>query len=189
MRYLPEPRRLAAVLLALLCAACSGSAAAPTQASPSAEETDMAGFVLSSPSFLEGGSIPIKHSCDDRDVSPALIWEGAPASTTALALIVDDPDARGFIHWIVYNIPGSAAGLPEGAGSAGVPPQGRNDFGRAGWGGPCPPGGTHHYRLTLYALSAPLSLTGTPSAGEVRNALARVLLGYTTLTATYTRQK
>jgi Raf kinase inhibitor-like YbhB/YbcL family protein len=150
----------------------------------------MAGFELKSPSFVEGGSIPIKHSCDGQDVSPALVWEGAPASTAALALIVDDPDARGFIHWVAYNISGGAAGgLPEGAGSASAPPQGRNDFGRARWGGPCPPSGTHHYRFTLYALSAPLTLSGTPSASEVRGALARVLLGHTTLTATYTRQK
>ena len=150
----------------------------------------MAGFTLSSPSFTEGGSIPIKHSCDGQDVSPALVWAGAPASTSTLALIVDDPDARGFIHWVVYNIPGSeTGGLPEGAGSAVNPPQGRNDFGRSGWGGPCPPGGTHHYRFTLYALSAPLALTGTPTSSEVRARLARVLIGHTTLTGTYSRKK
>ena len=150
----------------------------------------MAGFVLSSPSFVEGGAIPIKYSCDGADVSPALIWEGAPESTQALALIVDDPDARGFIHWIVYNIPGGySGGLPEGAGAAGVPPQGRNDFGGGGWGGPCPPGGTHHYRFTLYALSAPLGIAGAPTASEVRNAVSKALLGHTTLTATYTRRK
>jgi Raf kinase inhibitor-like YbhB/YbcL family protein len=182
------PAAVLALALVVTVAACSGSPTAT--ASPSAEETDMAGFVLSSPSFVAGGTIPIKHSCDGSDVSPALGWTGAPASTAALALIVDDPDARGFIHWVVYNIPGSdTGGLPEGAGPAGNPPQGRNDFGRTGWGGPCPPGGTHHYRFTLYALSAPLSLSGTPSASEVRNALGGSLLGQTTLTATYTRQK
>jgi Raf kinase inhibitor-like YbhB/YbcL family protein len=182
------PAAVLALALVAVVAACSSNAAAT--ASPSAEETDMAGFVLSSPSFVAGGTIPIKHTCDGSDVSPALAWEGAPASTAALALIVDDPDARGFIHWVVYNIPGSAAGgLPEGAGSAGKPPQGRNDFGRTGWGGPCPPGGTHHYRFTLYALSTQLPLSGTPSANDVRNALGQLLLGQTTLTATYTRQK
>jgi Raf kinase inhibitor-like YbhB/YbcL family protein len=150
----------------------------------------MAGFVLKSPSFAEGGQIPIKHSCDGRDVSPALVWEDAPAATVALALIVDDPDARGFVHWVAYNIAGGpTGGLPEGAGSASAPPQGRNDFGRVGWGGPCPPGGTHRYRFTLYALSSALTLSGTPSASEVRGAAARVLLGNTTLTATYTRAK
>jgi Raf kinase inhibitor-like YbhB/YbcL family protein len=198
MRALPDDPRarpaalraalLAMTLVAAVVAACSGSAAAT--ASLSAEETDMAGFELSSPSFVAGGAIPTKHSCDGSDVSPALVWQGAPASTAALALIVDDPDARGFIHWVVYNISGSpTGGLPEGAGSASNPPQGRNDFGRVGWGGPCPPGGTHHYRFTLYALSAQLPLSGMPTATEVRNALGRVLLGQTTLTATYTRQK
>ena len=138
----------------------------------------MAGFVLESPTFVEGGAIPVKNTCDGQDVSPALVWE------------VDDPDARGFIHWVAYNIAGgSTGGLPEGAGAASAPPQGRNDFGRVGWGGPCPPGGTHHYRFTLYALSAPLTLSGSPSAGDVRGALARVLLGHTTMTATYTRKK
>ena len=152
MRELQAPRRvrMAALSLALSCAACAGGAVTTAPASQSEEETDMAGFELESPSFVEGGSIPIKHSCDGQDVSPALVWEGAPASTAALALIVDDPDARGFIHWVAYNIAGgSTGGLPEGAGSASAPPQGRNDFGRAGWGGPCPPGGTHHYRFTL----------------------------------------
>jgi len=150
----------------------------------------MAGFVLSSPSFLEGDSMPAKYSCDGSNVSPALVWDGAPESAAAFALIVDDPDARGFIHWVAYNISGGrSGGLPEGAGAAQVPPQGRNDFGKSGWGGPCPPGGTHHYRFTLYALSAQLPLVGTPTAGEVRNALSRVLIGYTTLTATYTRKK
>jgi len=192
MRQLRKHCRAGRVTLSLvlLCAACSGSAVAPAPASQSGEEPDMAGFVLESPSFVEGGPIPIRHSCDGQDVSPALVWEGAPASTAALALIVDDPDARGFIHWVVYNIAGGpTGGLPEGAGSAVVPPQGRNDFGRAGWGGPCPPSGTHRYRFTLYALSVPLTLSGTPSAGDVRGALARVLLGHTTLTGTYTRRR
>jgi hypothetical protein len=186
----PHRVRLAALLLALASAACAGGPVTTAPASQSEEETDMAGFELKSPSFVEGGPIPIKYSCDGQDVSPALVWEGAPASTAALALIVDDPDARGFIHWVAYNIAGGpSGGLPEGAGSAVLPPQGRNDFGRSGWGGPCPPGGTHRYRFTLYALSAPLTLSGTPSASEVRGALARVLLGHTTLTATYTRRK
>jgi Raf kinase inhibitor-like YbhB/YbcL family protein len=195
MRNRTASSRLAAAALAVSVAACSaGSApstpATPIQSSTAAEETEMAGFVLSSPSFLDGGAIPTKYSCDGSNISPALVWDGAPDAAAAFALIVDDPDARGFIHWVAYNLPaGHSGGLPEGAGSAAAPPQGRNDFGRSGWGGPCPPGGTHHYRFTLYALSAQLPLTGTPTAGEVRNALSRVLIGYTTLTATYTRKK
>ena len=148
----------------------------------------MSDFVLKSPSFVEGGAIPVRHTCDGEDISPALVWEGAPAGAISFALIVDDPDARGFIHWVVYNLTGGATGgLPEGIPSS-APPEGLNNFGRVGYGGPCPPGGTHHYRFTLYALSAPLSPSGVPSASEVRNALEPVLLGQTTLTATYTRR-
>lgn len=149
----------------------------------------MAGFVLTSPSFDEGGAIPIRHACDGVDVSPALAWQGAPQGTVSFALIVDDPDARGFIHWVVYDIPGGPAGsLPEGIGPADSPPQGRNDFGRTGYGGPCPPGGTHHYRFTLWALSSRLGLSGTPSAAEVRVAAASKSLGQTALAGTYTRK-
>jgi Raf kinase inhibitor-like YbhB/YbcL family protein len=118
-----------------------------------------------------------------------LNWEGAPAGTVSLALILDDPDARGFIHWVIYDIPGGDSGsLPEGLRSTDGPPQGRNDFGKTGYGGPCPPGGLHHYRFTLWALSARLNLSGTPSAAEVRTALTTRILAQTTLTGTYTRK-
>jgi Raf kinase inhibitor-like YbhB/YbcL family protein len=176
------------LIFGIVVAACSSTTSASV--AESQQEAPMAGFVLNSPSFADGGAIPVRNTCDGQDISPALVWEGVPTSTASLALIVDDPDARGFIHWVAYNISGSVTGgLPEGAGSAGAPPQGRNDFGRVGWGGPCPPSGMHHYRFTLYALSAPLALSGTPSASDVRAALARVLLGHTILTATYTRKK
>ena len=149
----------------------------------------MSDFVLKSPSFVEGGAIPARHTCDGQDLSPALVWEGAPSGAISFALIVDDPDARGFIHWVVYNLTGGATGgLPEGVGSS-APPEGLNNFGRVGYGGPCPPGGTHRYRFTLYALSAPLMLSGVPSASDIRLALEPVLLGQATLTATYTRRR
>lgn len=148
----------------------------------------MPGFTLSSPGFAEGGAIPVKHSCDGQSISPALAWQGQPTGTVAFALIVEDPDANGFVHWVAYNIVGSG-GLLEGVTPSGPPPQGRNGTGQTGWAGPCPPSGTHHYRFTLYALSQPLALTGAPTAAEVRAAVAAgVLLGQTTLTGTYTRQ-
>jgi len=175
-----------AMTAAGLVAGCASSADATDQP----EETDMPGFVLTSPSFSQGGAIPVDQSCDGRDVSPAFHWEGAPVSARSFALVVDDPDARGFIHWVAYDIAGGTSGdLPAGVGPSGPPSQGRNDFGRIGYGGPCPPSGTHHYRFTLYALSAPLGLTGSPSAADVRAAASRVLLGQTTLTATYTRRR
>jgi Raf kinase inhibitor-like YbhB/YbcL family protein len=181
-------RAIAAVLAAtLLLAACSGGGASPSAAAAS-KEADMAGFVLTSPSFAEGGSIPTKYSCDGSDLSPALSWNGAPAGTTAFALIVDDPDAGGWVHWVVFDLPGGTSGsLPEGV-PASAPPQGITSFGRSGYGGPCPPSGTHHYVFTLYALSGPLGLTGAPNAAAVRAAVQPILLAQATLKATYTRR-
>jgi Raf kinase inhibitor-like YbhB/YbcL family protein len=148
----------------------------------------MAGFVLTSPSFAEGGAIPVKFACDGSDVSPALAWSGAPAGTAAFALIVDDPDASGWVHWIVFDLPGGTSGsLPEAVTSS-LPSQGFTSFGRTGYGGPCPPSGTHHYRFTLWALKSRLGLSGTPSAAEVRTALTTKILSQTTLTGTYTRR-
>jgi Raf kinase inhibitor-like YbhB/YbcL family protein len=186
-----------ALAAALLCSGCSTSqtpAETPASSTLLPGVTDMAGFTLTSPSFSEGGAIPEKHSCDGSDLSPALDWVGAPTGTAVFALIVDDPDANGFVHWVAFNIAGgsggSGGGLAEAIPPSGPPEQGRNGFGRTGYGGPCPPSGTHHYRFTLFALSQPLALRATPSASDVRAALATgVLLGQATLTATYTRKK
>ncbi len=102
---------------------------------------------------------------------------------------MDDPDAGHFAHWSAYAIAPGTTRLAEGAGSAGARlAQGTNDFGRVGYGGPCPPSGTHHYVFTLYALAAPLDLSGAPGASAVRAALAKArVLGKATLTATYHR--
>jgi hypothetical protein len=182
------PANAFALALALACAACSTATGPSADPAAASRETNMAGFVLTSPSFDEGGAIPIRHSCDGDDISPALDWEGAPRGTASLALIVDDPDARGFTHWVMYDIPGGSSGsLREGLQANDFPPQGRNDFGRTGYGGPCPPSGTHHYRFTLWALSSRLVLSGAPSASDVRAAAASKSLGQTTLTGTYTR--
>ena len=149
----------------------------------------MTAMMLTSPSFGEGDPIPIRHTCDGEDISPALSWQGAPAGTAGFALVVDDPDARGWVHWVVYDIPGGTAGyLPEGVRPTDRPPQGVTDSGRIGWGGPCPPSGTHRYEFTLYALSGPIGLTGAPTAADVRTAAAKMLLAQTTLTATYKRR-
>ena len=149
----------------------------------------MAGFTLTSPSLTDGGSIPARQTCDGQDLSPALSWQDAPGGTLSLALIVDDPDARGFVHWVAYDIPGGPSGtLPEGIRSNDTLPQGRNDFGKTGYGGPCPPSGTHRYVFTLYALSARPNLSGLPSAADVRAAIAGRILAEAKLTATYTRK-
>ena len=149
----------------------------------------MAPFALTSEAFAEGGTIPREFSCDGSNVSPPLAWTGVPPGAGALVLFVDDPDARGFVHWIVLDLPASDGSLPKGVQpSAGTPLQGRNGFGKSGWGGPCPPSGTHHYEFTLTAIGAPLGLGGDASGEDVRAALGRAaVLGTATLTATYSR--
>jgi len=157
-----------------------------TDPAPSAAS---APFTLTSTAFAEGGAIPKEFSCDGANVSPPLSWAGVPAGTSALVLVVDDPDARGFVHWIVLDLASSDGGLPQGVSpTADAPPQGTTSFGKVGWGGPCPPSGTHHYRFTLTALAAPLGLPGHPSGSDVEAALGRAnVLGKTVLTATYRR--
>lgn len=149
-------------------------------------------FRLASTAFGDGGPIPRRFTCDGENVSPDLTWSGAPDGTAAFALIVDDPDARGFIHWVVYDMTGSASGgLAEGiSASPDAPPQGINNFrGGIGWGGPCPPSGTHHYRFRLLALDQMLELTGTPSAEEVLRAADGHILAEASLTGTYKRAR
>lgn len=115
---------------------------------------------ITSTAFEEGDLIPRQYTCDGEDISPPLEWADLPEGTQSLALICDDPDAPSgtWVHWVVFNLPADAAGLPERVpmepeiGNGGR--QGRNDFRRIGYGGPCPPGGTHRYYFKLYALDA-----------------------------------
>lgn len=142
-------------------------------------------FALTTSAFAAGGEIPARYTCDGQDVSPPLAWAGAPAGTAAFALIVDDPDAGGFVHWVVAPIPAVATSLPEGVPPGGPPPQGRNGFGRIGWGGPCPPAGTHHYVFQLVALREVPSLPANPSATAVRAAIKGAVLAEARLEGTY----
>ena len=108
-------------------------------------------FLLKSTAFENGGRIPRPFSCDGKDVSPALFWTGVPEGTASLTLIVNDPDApRGdWVHWVLFDMPAARRDLPEqvppGDGIEGGGTHGLNDFGKLGWGGPCPPSGTHRY--------------------------------------------
>ena len=153
----------------------------------SSSSANSSAFALTSTAFEEGGDIPREFTCDGADVSPPLAWTGVPTGAGALVLVVDDPDARGFVHWIVLDLPGTDGGLPKGVSpTADSPQQGRNDFGKVGWGGPCPPSGTHRYRFTLTAIAAPLGLTGQPSGEDVAAALNEAdVLGQAALSGTY----
>jgi len=146
----------------------------------------MAPFRLTSTAFTEGGAIPPRYTCDGQDLSPPLAWTGIPAGTVALALIVDDPDANGWVHWVAFDIPASATSLAEGA--SGTLREGLTTWRSAGWRGPCPPSGTHRYVFRLWALDAPLGLAGAPSADQVRSAIKTRSLGTTVLTGTYRRR-
>jgi Raf kinase inhibitor-like YbhB/YbcL family protein len=152
----------------------------------------MTDFRLTSSALEPGGDIPRRFTCDGENASPDVAWSGAPPDTQAFALVVDDPDARGFVHWAVLDFGGAESGaLPAGSSaSPDAPQQGTNDFGRIGWGGPCPPTGTHRYVFTLFALRTPLALGGAPRADDVRRAIGQAdILATATLEGRYTRSR
>ena len=144
-------------------------------------------FSLTSTAFADGSPIPARFTCRGADLSPDLAWAGVPAGTAALILFVDDPDGHDWVHWMVLDLSPATPGLAEAISPSADPPQqGRNDFGRVGYGGPCPPSGTHHYRFTLSALAAPLGIAGHPDGRAVRAALqGAAVLGRVTLVGTF----
>ena len=131
------------------------------------EEKPMSKLSITSPAFLPNGMIPSKYTCDGADVNPPLSIGNIPEKTKSLALIVDDPDAPMgiWVHWIVWNIGPGTKEIPENSVPQGAL-QGRNDFGKQGYGGPCPPSGTHRYFFKLYALDS--SLTEKPGATKAQ---------------------
>jgi Raf kinase inhibitor-like YbhB/YbcL family protein len=145
-------------------------------------------LTLSSPAFASNGSIPRRSTCDGADASPPLAWSNIPAGTVSLALLVSDPDARGFVHWVAFAIDPAAGGLPEGAsGAASGFREGRNSFGQIGWNGPCPPSGTHHYVFELLALDAELTVGGSLTADQLRSTVRGHTIGSATLVGVYRR--
>ncbi len=151
-------------------------------------------FKLSSPDFAYGEPLPAAYAyCGPgaRNLSPPLVWSGAPAETASFVLLVHDPDAPvgDFVHWVVYDIPASQNSLPRGASGRGSFLEGRNDYGFSGYGGPCPPPGPpHRYFFELYALSsAGLSLPPGATAAEVQEAIRPYVLARAELMGTYKR--
>jgi Raf kinase inhibitor-like YbhB/YbcL family protein len=153
-------------------------------------------LALTSPAFADQGPIPARHTCEGQDIAPALVWTGAPAGARSFALVVDDPDApdpaapkRTYVHWVLYDIPASATGLPEGGA---LPPgtrEGRNDWGRTGYGGPCPPIGRHRYFHKLYALDVALGDLRTPDKAALERALKGHVLAEARLVGTYEKTR
>lgn len=156
-------------------------------------------LTLTSSAFAEGQPIPRDHTCDGDDVSPPLEWAGVPDGTRSLALIVDDPDAPDpaapkmtWVHWVVYNVPASATGLPMGVARQQLPPgaqEGLNDFKRRGYGGPCPPIGRHRYVHKLYALDVELADLGRATKADVERAMQGHVLASAQLVGTYERAR
>lgn len=155
-------------------------------------------FTLTSSDFEPGGAIPTEYTCEGRDIAPALAWSGVPPGTRSLALVLNDPDApnpaaptRTWVHWVLYDLPPQATGLPAGVDSRSLPAgtrEGKNDWGRTGYGGPCPPIGRHRYFHKLYALNVVLPDLGQPSEGELLAAMKGHVIAETQLIGTYKKQ-
>lgn len=152
------------------------------------------GFTIQSSDFANGADIPRAYSCDGEDRSPALAWSGAPAGTKTFALIADDPDAPvgTWVHWVIFNIPAKTQSLSAGVEKkdqlADGAKQGKNDFRKIGYGGPCPPPGKpHRYFFKLYALGSELSLQAGATKSDLEQAMAGHILGKAELMGRYKR--
>ena len=152
-------------------------------------------LVLSSPVLQGGQAIPSQYTCDGADISPPLVWEGLADGVNSLALTCDDPDAPGgtWVHWVLFNLPANITALEAGLAKAGTLPngahQGRNDFKRLGYGGPCPPPGrAHHYVFRLYALDETLRLPPGATKAELLRAMKGHILAQAELVGTYHRR-
>lgn len=188
-----KPTRRRTVLLAALVAFVASPAAALSQGKG---VTNMA-LQLTSSAFAPGGEIPPRYTCEGQDLSPPLAWSGIPAETRSLVLIVDDPDAPDpaapqmtWVHWVLYNLPVSAGGLPEGvrklpAGTL----EGVNDWKRTGYGGPCPPIGRHRYVHKLYALDKVLSNLVHPSKSDLEARIKGHVIAQAELVGTYQKRR
>jgi len=192
---------LTAIFLATILLTACGAPKATSQPAP-AETGAPSGpmeaympFELTSTAFLQGETIPARYSCDGEDISPPLAWGDPPEGTRSFALIMDDPDAPTgtWDHWILFNIPTNTRELPENAplDAKNQDPDaifvGSNSWGRTGYGGPCPPFGTHRYFFKLYALNTTLGLLPGANKGELLKGMEGYILAQAELMGTYTR--
>ncbi len=155
-------------------------------------------LILKSPHFSQQGEIPKQFTCQGDDSSPTLSWSGIPENAKSLVLIVDDPDAPDpakpkmtWVHWLLYNIPPTVTELPEAVAASNLPArtrQGKNDWKRIGYGGPCPPIGRHRYFHKLYALDIELPDLKQPTKAQLEAAMKGHILEQTELIGTYQKQ-
>ncbi|MEE8363998.1 MAG: YbhB/YbcL family Raf kinase inhibitor-like protein [Dehalococcoidia bacterium] len=184
---------LALGLLAIAAAACArDEPATPRPVTTTGPESAALALTVTSSAFEEGAAIPVRFTCDGEDVSPDLSWSRPPEGTVSIALVVDDPDApRGvFTHWVAYGLPAIAGGMPEGVAPRpkGAGFYGKNDFGKTGYRGPCPPKGSPHtYRFTVYALDASPGLESDASQADLFEAIDGHVIARGRLTGEYKR--
>ncbi|MBC7232335.1 MAG: YbhB/YbcL family Raf kinase inhibitor-like protein [Chloroflexi bacterium] len=161
----------------------------PTKPRPASPTTP---FVLTSSAFEPGQAIPRPYTCDGKDISPPLQWRDPPPGTMSFALIMDDPDARGWVHWLLYNLPVTTHSLPEAVPAGAELPdgsrQGKNSWGKAQYGGPCPPSGTHRYSFRLYALDIVLDIPAGANVAALQQAMEGHILDQAELIGVYRRQ-
>jgi Raf kinase inhibitor-like YbhB/YbcL family protein len=143
---------------------------------------------ITSPAFQPGGNIPPKFTCDGANANPPLHFDQVPAGTKSLALIVDDPDAPGgtFVHWLVWNIDPKTTNITESSAPSNAT-QGKNGFGKSGYGGPCPPSGTHRYYFRVYALDV-AQLQGGPSRADLDRAMQGHIIAQGELMGRYSKK-
>jgi Raf kinase inhibitor-like YbhB/YbcL family protein len=156
-------------------------------------------MVLTSGCFSHQGEIPARYTCEGEDISPPLSWSGVPDGTESLVLIVDDPDAPDpkapkmtWVHWVLYNLPPTARGLPEAVATDGLPGRtlvGKNDWGRTGYGGPCPPIGRHRYFHKLYALDIVLPDMGNATKKQLLDVMEGHISAQAEIIGTYQKAK
>lgn len=150
---------------------------------------------IMSSAFENAGQIPTKYTCDGENVSPPLSWKNLPSGTKSIAIINDDPDAPmgTWVHWVIYNIPANSSGLPENIKPLEKLPdgtmQGRNSWGKIGYGRPCPPSGTHRYFFKIYALDKVLELKPGATKEELLKAMKGHIIGEGQFYGKYSRKR
>jgi len=179
----------------MLAAALLATGPAPLSTAADREARLM--MTITSKAFAQDAPIPKTYTCDGKDMSPPLAWSGVPDGARSLVLIVDDPDAPDpaapkmtWVHWVLYNIPVATDGLPEAIPASRLPAgtlEGRNDWKRTGYGGPCPPVGRHRYFHKLYALDTVLADLGQPTKQQLEKAMQDHILAQAELIGTYQR--
>ncbi|MBN2036110.1 MAG: YbhB/YbcL family Raf kinase inhibitor-like protein [Chitinispirillaceae bacterium] len=185
-------KKEAIVLFAIAAALCC----TPAQGAVKKKGAAMPSILLESPAFGHKQSIPQRYTCDGEDVSPPLAWKNVPPEAKSIVLISDDPDAPAgdWVHWVVYDLSPEVDTLPEHIMAtdtilAGKGKQGRNDFRRIGYGGPCPPSGTHRYFFKIYALDTMLNLPAGKTKKEIEQAMKGHVLAQGELIGTYQRTR